>query len=79
LCLFTCLASLAFSRAHHPAYLHALSDLRTARWLIEHVPGNWARTNVEVDAVRWIDNAINEIKRAAIDDAIRFAEIAIRA
>ena len=21
---------------HHPAYLHALSDLRAARWLIEH-------------------------------------------
>ena len=24
---------------HHPAYLHALSDLRAARWLIEHRPG----------------------------------------
>ncbi len=25
--------------AHHPAYLHALSDLRAARWLIAHRPG----------------------------------------
>ncbi|MEO7105551.1 MAG: hypothetical protein ABIZ09_04185, partial [Rhodoferax sp.] len=24
----------------HPAYLHALSDLRAARWLIAHRPGN---------------------------------------
>ena len=25
----------------HPHYLHALSDLRAARWEIEHRPGNW--------------------------------------
>src|SRR5260370_4858515 len=28
----------------HPYYLHALSDLRAARWMIEHRPGNWAQT-----------------------------------
>jgi hypothetical protein len=52
----------------HPAYLHALSDLRAARWLIEHRPGDWAQTNDEVEAVRQIDAAINDIKQAAIDD-----------
>jgi hypothetical protein len=52
----------------HPAYLHALSDLRSARWLIEHRPGDWAQTNDEVEAVRQIDAAINDIKQAAIDD-----------
>jgi hypothetical protein len=54
--------------ARHPAYLHALSDLRASRWLIEHRTGDWAQTADEVDAVRQIDAAINEIKRAALDD-----------
>ena len=26
----------------HPYYLHALSDLRTARWMLEHRPGDAA-------------------------------------
>lgn len=52
----------------HPAYLHALSDLRAARWLIEHRPGNWAQSADEAEAVRQIDAGINEIKRAALDD-----------
>jgi hypothetical protein len=53
---------------HHPAYLHALSDLRSARWLIEHRPGNVAQTADEGESVRQINAAINEIKQAAIDD-----------
>jgi hypothetical protein len=53
---------------HHPAYLHSLSDLRAARWMIEHRPGDWAQTTDEVEAVRQIDAAINDIKKAAIDD-----------
>jgi len=52
----------------HPAYLHALSDLRAARWLIEHRPGDWAQTNDEVEAVHQIDAAINDIKKAAFND-----------
>jgi hypothetical protein len=52
----------------HPAYLHALEDLRAARWMIEHRPGDWARSVDEVEAVRQIDVAINDIKKAAIDD-----------
>jgi hypothetical protein len=52
----------------HPAYLHALSDLRAARWLIEHRPGDWAQTADEGEAVRQIDAAINDIKKAAFDD-----------
>ena len=53
---------------HHPAYLHALSDLRAARWLIEHRPGDWTQTADEQEAVRQIDAAIGEIKHAAIND-----------
>jgi hypothetical protein len=52
----------------HPAYLHALTDLRTARWLIEHRPGDAAVSGQEDVAVTEIDAAIAEIKKAAIDD-----------
>jgi hypothetical protein len=54
--------------SRHPAYLHALSDLRAARWLIEHRPGDWAQTADESESVRHIDAAINDIKKAALDD-----------
>ncbi|HET9993471.1 MAG TPA: hypothetical protein VFQ65_33270 [Kofleriaceae bacterium] len=51
----------------HPAYLHALTDLRHARALLERP----AKPDVKFDetmAIREIDAAINEIKEAAIDD-----------
>jgi hypothetical protein len=63
-----CVAAAPPPRAHHPAYLHALSDLRTARWLIDHRPGNWAQTADEVEAVRQIDAAIGDLKQAAYSD-----------
>src|ERR1700678_1361129 len=56
------------SAADHPYYLHALSNLRAARWMIEHRPGDWKRTDDEVEAVKRIDAAIGEIKKASIDD-----------
>jgi hypothetical protein len=52
----------------HPAYLHALTDLRAAR---HYLNDGWAWSPVKHDddaAIREIDAAINEIKRAAIDD-----------
>jgi len=52
----------------HPAYLQALSDLRAARWMIDHKAGDWKASEDENAAVRKIDEAINEIKKAAIDD-----------
>ena len=58
----------ASARPQHPYYLHALSDLRAARWMIEHRPGDWQQTMDEQEAVRRIDRAINEIKQASIDD-----------
>jgi hypothetical protein len=51
----------------HPGYLHALSDLRYARALLEHD----APEVVEHDqqrALHEIDEAIREIKDAAIED-----------
>jgi hypothetical protein len=52
----------------HPYYLHALTDLRTARWMLEHRPGDAAVSGQEDVAVTEIDKAIGEIKRASIDD-----------
>jgi hypothetical protein len=53
----------------HPAYLHALTDLRHARAHLER-PANVKMTVAwdENVAVREIDAAIKEIKDAAIDD-----------
>src|SRR5580704_2701275 len=53
---------------NHPAYLHGLTDLRTARWMLEHRPGDPAVSGQESVAIAEIDAAIGEIKRAAIDD-----------
>jgi hypothetical protein len=64
----SCSATVKTNRADHPYYLHALSDLRAARWMIEHRPGNWEQTTDEMEAVHQIDAAIGEIKKAAIDD-----------
>ena len=52
----------------HPYYMHALSDLRTARWLLAHRPGDPARDGQEDVAISEIERAIGEIKHAAIDD-----------
>jgi hypothetical protein len=52
----------------HPAYLHALSDLRAAR---HYLNDHWAWAPVKHDdeaAIHEIDKAIDEIKRASIDD-----------
>jgi hypothetical protein len=55
------------SAQQHPAYLHALSDLRFARALLQRPDGGELRAE-ERDAIHKIDDAINEIKRASIDD-----------
>lgn len=53
----------------HPAYLHALSDLRAARWLVSHrAAENYAMSEDENLAINEINAAIGEIKHAAIDD-----------
>jgi hypothetical protein len=62
------LAAHADLPGHHPYYLHALSDLRAARWMLEHRPGDAAVSGQEDVAITEIDRAIDEIKRASIDD-----------
>ena len=48
--------------------MRALDDLRGARWMLDHRPGNWMQTMDERAAIGKIDDAINEIRRASIDD-----------
>jgi len=52
----------------HPGYLHALTDLRTARWFLYHQPGDANVSGSEDVAITEIDAAIGEIKKASIDD-----------
>lgn len=51
----------------HPAYLHALTDLRHARAHLQR-PGGGELKDQEKKAIHEIDQAINEIKKASIDD-----------
>jgi hypothetical protein len=55
------------AQGKHPAYLHALSDLRDARAHLAR-PDGGALHGEERAAIEEIDHAIDEIKRAAFDD-----------
>lgn len=71
MCLIVCGMSTAKADnnfGEHPFYLRALSDLRAARWMLYHTPGDWMRSREEEGAIREIDAAINEIRQASIDD-----------
>ena len=62
--LFLSLTVRASADGPHPGYLHALSDLRMARFLLQRDhPG--PRDQYAIDE---IDYAIREIKEASIDD-----------
>jgi len=49
----------------HPYYIHALSNLRAARWLLGHRSADLGISIHEEVAQREIEAAINETKRAA--------------
>jgi hypothetical protein len=52
---------------HHPAYLHALTDLRDARWYLDH-PRESALEERERHAIGEVDRAIDLVQRAAYYD-----------
>ena len=53
----------------HPSYLHALTDLRTARWYLGHPQTGDGRMYASEDsAISEVDAAIRELKKASIDD-----------
>jgi hypothetical protein len=61
------LSSFAGFFGDHPRYLHALSDLRYARALIERPDAPNVMAD-EQNAIRELDKSIGEIKQAARDD-----------
>ena len=66
---FTALsASAADLPGRHPAYLHALTDLRDARWNLEHRAGDAAVSAQEDVAIVETDRAIHEARTAAMED-----------
>jgi len=58
----------------HPAYLHALADLRAARAFLNKLTDSEAVDQRETDAIASINKAIGEIKKAAIDDGLDVKE-----
>src|SRR5277367_2415691 len=65
--LFAVAPTWADTPGKHPAYLHALSDLRDARAHLEHFSSDPV-DHEEEHAIDHIDKAIGEIKHAAIMD-----------
>jgi hypothetical protein len=65
--LLTISSDRTFAQGRHPAYLHALSDLRAARAHLDHHDGGELR-HEEKEAIHAINDAIAEIKKAAIED-----------
>ncbi|HMD29273.1 MAG TPA: hypothetical protein VKH13_11955 [Steroidobacteraceae bacterium] len=65
--LFLAAPSWADNPGKHPAYLHALSDLRDARAHLEQVSSD-AVAQEAAHAIEHINKAIGEIKKAAIMD-----------
>jgi len=60
--------SFADEPGRHPAYLHALTDLRHARAHLENLAPTHHMDKEEEHAMDEIDKAIGEIKQASIDD-----------
>jgi hypothetical protein len=67
-CTILAAAPVAAVAAEHPAYLHALTDLRHARAHLERRPDENRRQWDEHKAIEQIDAAIAEIKTASIWD-----------
>jgi len=60
--------SFADTPGAHPAYLHALTDLRGARAHLDNRGGSAKLQREDGIAVKEIDACIEEIKKASIDD-----------
>jgi hypothetical protein len=58
----------ASAQGRHPAYLHALSDLRAARAHLQDRPDHGELRHEEKEAIHQINDAIDDIKKAAIED-----------
>ncbi len=64
-----CGTAYAMTPGQHPGYLHALTELKSARWMIHHRASNPPASVAADGAVMDINAAIGDIKHAAsIDD-----------
>jgi hypothetical protein len=63
-----CLPAQAQQYGKHPAYLHALSDLRLMRAYLDKLTPSEKISDEQVRAIQEIDEAIRLIKEASIDD-----------
>ena len=63
-----CATALADTPGRHPAYIHALADLRSARALLMTQTGNYRVNADQQQAVSDIDSAMHMLREAAIDD-----------
>jgi hypothetical protein len=66
--------SQAHARDRHPAYIHALADLRLARGYLAKLTPDEHLDAEQQQAVAEIDRAISDIKQASIDDGKRLDE-----
>jgi Asp-tRNA(Asn)/Glu-tRNA(Gln) amidotransferase A subunit family amidase len=65
---FTLTAGQAQAQREHPAYIHALSDLRLMRAYLDRLTPSERVDDESQQAIDEIDAAIHEIKIAAIED-----------
>ncbi|HEY6769508.1 MAG TPA: hypothetical protein VI386_32600 [Candidatus Sulfotelmatobacter sp.] len=63
-----CLGFVSAQTGTHPAYVHALDNLRAARACLSRVSPSGRVVNQEQNAIAEIDKAIWEIKNAALGD-----------
>lgn len=52
----------------HVAGVRILTDLRAARWMLDHWPGGWLQAKDVVTAEKEIDDAITDLGKASIED-----------
>jgi len=61
--------------SQHPAYLHVLSDLRTAHWLIQHRgASDPVQGAEESNALAEIDAAYHDLEAASVSDGKNLAD-----
>jgi hypothetical protein len=65
---FLAIGALPSHAQEHPAYLHALSDLRLMRSYLDRLTPSERVDDESAHAIQEIDAAIREIKEASIDD-----------
>jgi hypothetical protein len=67
-------ATACYAQLEHQSYIHALTDLRAARWLIDQRPQGEQPSDEEKTAMHSIEVAVAVIINADIDDGHYFGQ-----